>query len=185
MNNREARVLVGSRVPFVASTRLGNDVAIDRSVQYENVGTQLTLVPTINEDDYVSVQILQEVSSLTTRTVAAALDAPVIATREASTRAVIRNAQTAVIAGLIGTSDEEVERGIPLLKDLPLLGWLFKSRSVVRNRTELAIFVTPYIVRTDADAEALWQRVRRRLNERSPGTIPDTGGVRPPGGLQP
>lgn len=180
MNNREARVLVGSRVPFVASTRLGNDVAIDRSVQYENVGTQLTLIPTINEDDYVSVRILQEVSSLTTRTVAAALDAPVIATREASTRAVIRNGQTAVIAGLIGTSDEDVERGIPFLKDIPVLGWLFKSRSVVRNRTELAIFVTPYVVRTDADAEAIWQRIRRRMNDASPGTIPDTGVVRRP-----
>lgn len=178
MNNREARVLVGSRVPFVASTRLGNDVAIDRSVQYENVGTQLTLIPTINEDDYVSVRILQEVSSLTTRTVAAALDAPVIATREASTRAVIRNGQTAVIAGLIGTSDEDVERGIPYLKDIPLLGWLFKSKSVVRNRTELAIFVTPYVVRTDADADAIWQRIRRRMNDASPGTLPDTGVVR-------
>lgn len=180
MNNREARVLVGSRVPFVASTRLGNDVAIDRSVQYENVGTQLTLIPTINDDDYVSVRILQEVSSLTTRTVAAALDAPVIATREASTRAVIRNGQTAVIAGLIGSSDEDVERGIPFLKDIPILGWLFKSKSVVRNRTELAIFVTPYVVRSDADADALWQRIRQRINGASPGTLPDTGTVRPP-----
>lgn len=180
MNNREARVLVGSRVPFVASTRLGNDIAIDRSVQYENVGTQLTLIPTINDDDYVSVRILQEVSSLTTRTVAAALDAPVIATREASTRAVIKNAQTAVIAGLIGTSDEDVERGIPFLKDIPLLGWLFKSKSVVRNRTELAIFVTPYVVRTDADADAIWRRFRRRVDGGVRDTLPDTGSVRPP-----
>ena len=180
MNNREARVLVGSRVPFVASTRLGNDVAIDRSVQYENVGTQLTLIPTINEDDYVSVRILQEVSSLTTRTVAAALDAPVISTREASTRAVIRNGQTAVIAGLIGSSEDEIERGVPLLKDIPLLGWFFKSKSVVRNRTELAIFVTPYVVRSDADADALWQRIRRRMNDAAPGTLPDTGVVRRP-----
>jgi general secretion pathway protein D len=149
-------------------------------VQYENVGTQLTLIPTINDDDYVSVRILQEVSSLTTRTVAAALDAPVISTREASTRAVIRNAQTAVIAGLIGTSEEDVERGIPFLKDIPILGWLFKSKSIVRNRTELAIFVTPYVVRSDADADALWQRIRRRMNEQSPGTLPDTGVARPP-----
>jgi general secretion pathway protein D len=174
-NNREARVLVGSRVPFVASTRLGNDVAIDRAVQYENVGTQLTLVPTINEDDYVSVQILQEVSSLTTQTVAAALNAPVISTREASTRTVMKNGQTVVIAGLIGTSDEDNERGVPFLKDIPLLGYLFKSKSVTHNRTELAIFVTPYLVRTDADADLLRERIRRRMNERMPGTLPDTG----------
>lgn len=180
MNNREARILVGSRVPFIASTRLGNDVAIDRTVQYENVGTELTLIPTINDDDYVSVQILQEVSSLTSRTVAAALDAPVISTREASTRAVIKDGQTVVIAGLIGTSEEDVERGIPFFKDIPLLGWLFKNRSIVRNRTELAIFVTPYLVRTDADADLLRERIRRSMNQRLPGTLPDTGRVRPP-----
>jgi general secretion pathway protein D len=180
MNNREARVLVGSRVPFIASTRLGNDVAIDRTVQYENVGTQLTLIPTINDDDYVSVQILQEVSSLTSRTVAAALDAPVISTREASTRAVIRDGQTVVIAGLIGTSEEDVERGVPFFKDIPLLGWFFKNRSIVRNRTELAIFVTAHLVRSDEDADQLRERIRRRMNQRSPGLLPDTGVVRPP-----
>jgi general secretion pathway protein D len=180
LNNREARVLVGSRVPFVASTRLGNDVAIDRAVQYENVGTELTLIPTINEDDYVSVQILQEVSSLTTQTVAAALNAPVISTREASTRAVMKNGQTVVIAGLIGTNDEDIERGVPLLKDIPILGYLFKSKSVTRSRTELAIFVTPYLIRSDADADLLRERIRRRMNERLPGTLPDSGPPRKP-----
>jgi general secretion pathway protein D len=180
LNNREARVLVGSRVPFVASTRLGNDVAIDRSVQYENVGTELTLIPTINEDDYVSVQILQEVSSLTTQTVTAALNAPIISTREASTRAVIKNGQTVVIAGLIGDTHEDIERGVPFLKDIPLLGYLFKSRSLTRNRTELAIFVTPYLVRSDADADLLRERIRRSMNQRLPGTLPDSGPVRRP-----
>lgn len=180
MNNRSARVLVGSRVPFIASTRLGNDIAIDRTVQYEQVGTQLTLVPTINDDDYVSVQILQEVSSLTNRTIAAALDAPVISTREAATRAVIRNGQTVVIAGLIGNSEEAVERGIPLLKDIPLLGYLFKTKSTLRNRTELAIFVTPYVVRSDSDADLLRDRIRRRMNQGLPGTLPDTAPRRPP-----
>ena len=62
VNNREARIVVGSKVPFIASTRLGNDVAIDRAVQYQDVGTTLTIIPTINQDNYVSVQILQEVS---------------------------------------------------------------------------------------------------------------------------
>jgi general secretion pathway protein D len=180
MNNRSARVLVGSRVPFIASTRLGNDIAIDRTVQYEQVGTQLTLVPTINDDDYVSVQILQEVSSLTNRTIAAALDAPVISTREAATRAVIRNGQTVVIAGLIGNSEEAVERGIPLLKDIPLLGYLFKTKSTLRNRTELAIFVTPYVVRSDSDADLLRDRIRHRMNQGLPGTLPDTAPRRPP-----
>jgi general secretion pathway protein D len=175
-NNRESRILVGSRVPFIASQRLGNDIAIDRSVQYENVGTSLTIIPTINQDDYVSVQILQEVSSLTTQTIQSALNAPVISTREASTRAVIRDGQTVVIAGLIGTSREDIESGIPFLKDIPIMGNLFKRRSIARNRTEVAIFVTPYIVRTDDDADALRERVRNRMNTRLPGAVPDSLG---------
>lgn len=176
-NNRESRILVGSRVPFIASTRLGNDVAIDRNVQYEDVGTSLTIVPTINADDYVGVQILQEVSTLTAQTIQSALNAPVISTREASTRAVIRDGQTVVIAGLIGTTQEEIESGVPFLRDIPLMGALFRRRSTTRNRTEVAIFVTPYIVRSDEDADLLRERVRSRMNRQVPGAVPDTLGT--------
>ncbi|MEO6445672.1 MAG: secretin N-terminal domain-containing protein [Gemmatimonadaceae bacterium] len=179
-NNRESRILVGSRVPFIASTRLGNDVAIDRTVQFEDVGTQLTIIPTINSDDYVSVQILQEVSSLTNQTIQAALNAPVISTREATTRTTIRDGQTVVIAGLIGDSRETIESGVPLLKDIPLLGFLFRRRSVSRSRTEVAIFVTPYIVRSDEDADAIRDDVQRRMNRQLPGALPDTIRTLPP-----
>jgi len=164
VNNREARIVVGSKVPFIASTRLGNDVAIDRAVQYQDVGTTLTIIPTINQDDYISVQILQEVSSLTNQTILAALNAPVISTREATTRAIIRDGQTVVIGGLIGNTRERIESGVPLLKDIPLLGYFFKRESITNNRTELAIFVTPYVVRTDADADAVREKARQRLD---------------------
>jgi general secretion pathway protein D len=174
-NNRESRILVGNRVPFIASTRLGNDVAIDRTVQFEDVGTQLTIVPTINDDDYVSVQILQEVSTLTTQTIQSALNAPVISTREAATRTVIRDGQTVVIAGLIGDSRETIESGVPLLMDIPLLGALFRRRTLSRNRSEVAIFVTPYIVRSDADADTIRERVRGRLNGAQPGMLDSLG----------
>lgn len=169
VNNREARILVGSKVPFIASTRLGNDVAIDRAVQYQDVGTQLTLIPTINDDGYVSVQLLQEVSSLSNQTVQAALNAPVITTREASTRAIVRDGQTVVIGGLIGTSTELINSGVPFLKDIPLLGYLFRKQTTSKNRTELAIFITPYIVRTDAEADALFERARERTRDPEPG----------------
>lgn len=169
VNNREARILVGSKVPFIASTRLGNDVAIDRAVQYQDVGTQLTLIPTINDDGYVSVQLLQEVSSLANQTVAAALNAPVITTREASTRAIVRDGQTVVIGGLIGTTTERSDAGVPFLKDLPLLGYLFKRQTTAQRRTELAIFITPYVIRTDAEADRLFDRARERTRNPEPG----------------
>ncbi|MEO8575749.1 MAG: secretin N-terminal domain-containing protein [Gemmatimonadales bacterium] len=173
-NNREARILVGSKVPFIVSTRLGNDIAIDRTVQFQDVGTNLTIIPTINQDDYVSVQILQEVSSLTTQTIPSALNAPVISTREASTRATIKNGQTVVIGGLIGTTEETSDSGVPFLKDIPILGNLFKRQTRTRNRTELAIFVTPYIVRSDETADDVRERVKSRLEKQSPGIFNDS-----------
>ena len=179
-NNREATILVGSKVPFVSSTRLGNDVSIDRAVQYQDVGTKLSIIPTINDDGYVSVQLLQEVSSLTQQTVAAALSAPVISTREASTRAVLRDGQTVVIAGLIGDSRQTSSQGIPLLMDIPWLGALFKRQSVTRERTELAIFVTPHIVRSDADADAIRDRVKNGMENRAPGVLNGTPLTRKP-----
>lgn len=179
-NNREATVLVGSKVPFIASTRLGNEVAIDRAVQYQDVGTKLSIIPTINDDNYVSVQLLQEVSSLTAQTVSAALSAPVISTREASTHAVLRDGQTGIIAGLIGESRGTQDSGIPFLKDIPILGNLFKRSSVTRQRTELVIFVTPYIIRSDADANNVRNRMRDHFEETSPGGLNGTRLGNPP-----
>jgi len=178
-NNQVATILVGSKVPFISSTRLGNDISIDRAVQYQDVGTKLSILPTINDDGYVSVQLLQEVSSLTQVTIAAALSAPVISTREASTRAILRDGQTVVIAGLIGESRTMENQGLPFLKDIPIIGGLFRRNQETRQRTELAIFVTPYLVRTDADADAIRERVRRRLEDRTPGALDGTPLARP------
>ena len=163
LNNEEARILVGSQVPFSQSTRTGLDVVVDRVVQFRNVGTQLTIIPTINNDGYVTFRVLQEVSALTQQTIQAALNAPVITVREAETSAIVKNGSTVVIGGLIGETEEVTETGVPFLKDVPILGYLFKGRSVTRNRTELAIFLTPYVVFTDEDADELLRRQRDEL----------------------
>lgn len=177
-NNREARILVGSKFPFIASQRF--DIGVDRAVQYENVGTQLTIVPTVNSDDDVTVQLLQEVSSVTNQFVEPAFNAPVISTREASTRATVRNGQTVVIGGLIGTTTEVTNAGVPFLKDIPLLGYLFRKESRSTQRTELAIFITPYIIRTDADADALFERARLRTGDPGAGDARSTRRPPPP-----
>lgn len=163
LNNEEARILVGSQVPFTQSTRAGLNVVVDQTVQYRDVGVQLTILPTINEDGYVTFRILQEVSALTSQTVTAALGAQVISTREAETSALVKDGQTVIIGGLIDEGTNVVESGIPILKDIPLLGMLFKHHRTQRIRSELAIFVTPHVIRTDADADSLMQRERERM----------------------
>ena len=163
LNNEEARILVGSEVPFVQSTLSSFNAVLNQVVQFRNVGTQLTVVPTINGDGYVTFRVLQEVSALSQQTIQAAQNAPVITTREAETSAIVRNGHTIVIGGLIGETTQQVESGVPILKDIPILGYFFKSRSASRQRTELAIFLTPYVVYSDEQADSLLQRERIRL----------------------
>jgi general secretion pathway protein D len=168
LNNEEARILVGSEVPFTQSTRTGLDVVVDQTVQFRNVGTQLTIVPTVNKDRYVTFRILQEVSALTAQTIQAALNAPVISTREVETSAIVRSGSTIIIGGLIGESEQLIQSGIPILMDLPILGALFRNRDRSRSRSELAIFVTPHVVFDDAQADSLLQQQRGQLRSMQP-----------------
>jgi general secretion pathway protein D len=163
LNNEEARILVGAEVPFNQSTRTGLNVVVDQTVQFRKVGTQLTIVPTVNADGYVTFRILQEVSALTSQTIQAALNAPVISTREAETSAIVRDGSTIIIGGLIGETQQRQSSGVPFLQDIPLLGNLFKNSQVSRARTELALFVTPFVVFSDAQADTLLRRERERL----------------------
>ena len=168
LNNEEARILVGSQVPFTQSTRTGLDVVVDQSVQFRNVGTQLTVVPTVNTDGYVTFRILQEVSALSAQTIEAALNAPVITTREAETSALVRSGRTIIIGGLIDETEQKIRSGIPVLQDLPFLGALFRSERNGRSRNELAIFVTPHVVFSDEAADSLLRNQRRQFRNAKP-----------------
>jgi len=163
LNNEQARILVGSEVPFNSSTQTGLNVVVAQTVEFRKVGTQLTIVPTVNADGYVTFRILQEVSALTTQTIAAALNAPVISTREAETSAIVKSGTTMIIGGLIGDSKQVSQSGVPVLENLPLVGGLFRNRTTTRSRTELAIFVTPHVVFDDEQADSLLQEERRQL----------------------
>lgn len=160
-NNEEARILVGSERPFVQLFRsLPTDAAVrDQVIQYRNVGTQLTIRPTINPDGYVSLSVLQEVSSATAET---QFGAPVISTREARTELLVLDGRTAVIGGLVDQQRERSQSGVPLLKDIPGLGWIFRSTQQRRVTTELFLFLTPHVLRTDDQLEEATRQLRDR-----------------------
>lgn len=168
-NNQEARILIGDERPFIQVFRsLPTDAAVrDQVVQYRDVGTALSILPTINTDGYVNLLVTQEVSTATAET---QFGAPVISTREAATQLFVRDSQTVVIGGLIDRQEDRTESGVPLLKDIPLLGNLFKSQSRSIRRSELFIFLTPRIVTTDDDAA----RVRERLEDDADLLLPDS-----------
>ena len=157
-NSQEARILIGSERPFVQVSRsLPTDAAIrDQVVQYRDVGTSLTIMPTINPDGYVNLQVSQEVSTATSET---QFGAPVISTREASTHLFARDGQTVVIGGLVDRQQDYSRSGIPVLKEIPVLGFLFGSTRVREGNSELFLFLTPRILATDEDAD----RVREQM----------------------
>ena len=156
-NNTEAHLLVGSQRPFVQVSRSlpTQTPTRDQVVQYRDVGTRLTVRPTINYDGYLSLQIQQEVNAATTET---QFDAPIISTREAATRVLVRDSQTIMLGGLRDLQRSTNQGGVPLLARIPLLGGLFGSASRSSNETELFLFLTPRILRTDADADSVTAR---------------------------
>jgi general secretion pathway protein D len=151
-NNQEAKILIGSERPFVQVSRsLPTDAAVrDQVIQYRDVGTKLTITPTINDDGYVNLQVLQEVSTATAET---QFGAPVISTREASTYLFIKDGHMAVLGGLIDRQQERSKSGIPLLKEIPLIGGLFGTTRKSTSNSELFLFLTPHIIATDEDAD--------------------------------
>lgn len=153
-NNTEARFLVGSQRPFVQVSRsLPTDApSRDQVVQYRDVGTKLSVLPTINQDGYVSLTIQQEINAATGET---QFDAPVISTREAATQVLVRDGQTIVIGGLRDRQQDRVQKGVPVLSGIPIVGGLFGSSSRRSSATELYLFLTPRILRSDADADSV------------------------------
>lgn len=180
-NNEEARIMVGDQRPFIQISRSlpTENAARDQVVQYRDVGTRLTVRPTINPDGYVTLAVLQEVSSATDVT---QFGAPVISTREAETRLLVKDGHTVVIGGLIDQVRTSTSSGIPLLKDLPLIGHLFRSTTRRTAVSELFLFLVPHVLYTDDDVDAATRRVREeapRLDRLLPEPIPLYRGIRP------
>lgn len=153
-NNAEARFLVGSQRPFVQISRsLPTDVPVrDQVIQYRDVGTKLVVRPSINQDGYVSLLIQQEISGATDET---QFGAPIISTREASTEVLVRDGQTLVLGGLTDSNKSRTQSGVPLLSSIPILGGLFGEVRSKAAATELFLFLTPRVIRTDADVDSL------------------------------
>jgi general secretion pathway protein D len=169
-NSQEATILVGAERPFVQVFRsLPTDAAVrDQVVQYRDVATSLTILPTINTDGYVNIQLSQEVNNATSET---QFGAPIISTRKATTHLLARDGQTLVIGGLIDRQSDNSRSGIPFLSDIPLIGGLFGSSRNNEATSELFLFLTPHIVNNDADADRMRDEIERGtplLNELGP-----------------
>lgn len=163
----EARIQVGAQVPIVTSQGTSSQLqqagtsAILQTIQYRDTGVILTVKPTIYAGNQIDLEIKQEVSEAVQNTTSG-LSTPVINNRTVNTQLSLQDGATVLLGGLIMENASSNSTGIPGLKDLPGVGFLFGTQQVSKTRSELFVFITPYIIQSGEDAERLAEMFKKR-----------------------
>jgi len=174
-DEQPANIQVGSEVPILSSSgqQTGTTVTFEQ-VQYRDTGIILTVTPHIGENDFVTLEIKQEVSNAEETTTGVS-NSPTFSTRKAGfstrkagTSLVIKSGHTISLGGIIEQKNEKRISKIPLLGDIPFLGNLFKSTSIANKRTELIMLITPYIANDAEEADSLTNAFQKKLKEIEP-----------------
>lgn len=142
INGKEARVLIGDHIPIL--TEKTDNGKTTTTVEYIDAGIKLTYTPSITAGGTITAKVRTEVS---TPTLVADIKNYRITTREAESNVSMKDGETMVIAGLIGSEESKTNSKVPFLSDIPLLGALFKSEHNNKSETEVVIFLTARIVK--------------------------------------
>ncbi len=165
LDNETATINVGDEIPVPtrqAVSTIDPDAPTVNEIQFRKTGVALTVTPRVNNSGLVTMEIDQEVSSATATT-SSELDAPTIQNRGISSTVAVNTGETIVLGGLIQDTQSESESGIPLLRDIPMLGKLFSQTASENLRTELLVMITPKVVRRAQDARQVTEELRREL----------------------
>ena len=158
VNNREAEIKVIQSLPWaepdVQVSGTSGSVTVSWKINFEEVGIILKVTPIINDDGNITMVLNPEISdktsdyslTVTQGTTSVPYTVPVIDKRSASTKVVVKNGQTLIMGGLIKEKSTKGETKVPLLGDMPFLGYLFKSKKDTVDKTELLIFISPTII---------------------------------------
>lgn len=157
LNNREAELQIGDQVPVTVQSAVGTTIdtpAIVNSIQLRDTGVILRITPRVNRSGMVLLEVAQEVSDVVPTT-SSNIDSPTIQQRRLSSTVAVRNGETIALGGLIRDSKSRSRGGVPLLTKVPLVGGLFGSTTNNSRRTELIVLITPRVIRSAAESEAL------------------------------
>ena len=160
LDNEEAKIIVGQNVPFITGSyaQTGSTATATpfQTIDRKDVGLTLSIKPQISEGGTIKLQIYQEVSSVQNSTINNA--AGVITNkRSLETTVMVDQGQIIVLGGLIQDSINETRQKVPLLGDIPLLGSLFRYETREHTKTNLMIFIRPYVLRTASDSRGFTQ----------------------------
>ncbi|MBE9528529.1 MAG: type IV pilus secretin PilQ, partial [Proteobacteria bacterium] len=138
MDNKQAEISQGEKIPFETVSASGT------TTTFVDASLRLIVTPHITPDGSVLMKIVATRNSI--GAIRSGSGDPSINTKEASTEVLVRDGETTVIGGIVVSDTNDTSKGVPFLKDIPMLGWLFKSSSVSDSQTELLIFITPTIM---------------------------------------
>ena len=157
-DNKKASILVGENVPYITSQNTTTAQQDYTNYEYKDVATTLEITPQINHSDVLTLEINAEVIKLKNPNDVSGT--PATLKRKTETTVVVHNNETVVIGGMIGQDSSSSEFKVPLLGDIPLLGWLFKTRTTSHKKTNLYIFITPKIVDNPAELASIYYKKR-------------------------
>ncbi len=185
-NGETATIQVGQEVPVITSQQTtpvtGGTGGVLQSVQYRQTGVILQVKPVIHAGDRIELEVSQEVSSASSTTTGVSTS-PTISTRKVQTKLSLKDGATVLLGGLMSSNQSRNQGGVPLLKDIPGIGQLFRVDKEDNSNTELIVLITPYIISDDKDAEAITDAFRNRLGDWARNTPPVNarqGNVNPP-----
>ncbi len=170
LDNEEATIEIGETVPFPTGGSLGALAGAagaaggfggfpSISFSREDVGIILRITPQINESDYVTMDVYQEISEVKEGSTADVLSSggPTTTKRSAETHVMVRSNQTIVIGGLMQEVETESESKVPILGDIPLIGFFFRNKAKTKRKTNLLIFLTPHVIDSPEDLQEVYR----------------------------
>jgi general secretion pathway protein D len=158
-DNEEAEIYVGENVPYLTKEATGEQTY--QTYEYKDVGVTLKITPQINQERFVKLKIFQENISLKEGT---EQYRPTTLKRSAETTVIVKDMNTVVIGGIIGESAEKSTYKTPCLGDIPGLRWLFSALSRSQNKTNLFVFLTPYIITSSAEAKEIYDKKKENMD---------------------
>jgi len=158
-DNEEATIVVGENLPFVGSATATSALSgqIFNSVDRQNVGITLDIIPQVSQEDYVRLDVYEEVSNVVSGTTNQNTNplGPTTTIRSASTTVMVQDHRTAVIGGLLSNESDIQRSAVPFISDIPVIGNLFTDNGSDKKKLNLLVFLTPHVIRTRDDLRAL------------------------------
>jgi general secretion pathway protein D len=162
LDNHTASIVVGDQQPIRTSTTVTDGGVQTNSIQYKDTGVALTVTPSVNAGNIVTMNVSQSVTDIGPVD-EGVTDQRSFLQRQVTSKVAVRSGEAIVLGGLIRDNDTRSRSGVPLLQDVPVFGGLFGTTNNSGRRTELLVVITPRVVRTDVDASAVGEELRDRM----------------------